>query len=75
MIRPLVVREISTAWIVVVVALLGGLGIGIGPRPTRADAPATTPEVNPGQFFTITEPITNEVTSHIRAATKEGWAA
>ena len=36
----------------------------------RAQAPAA-PETTPGQFFTITEPITNETIQHIRAATRQ----
>ena len=30
-----------------------------------------SPEANPGQFFTITEPITNETIERIRAATRQ----
>jgi membrane-bound serine protease (ClpP class) len=32
---------------------------------------APQPESSPGQFFTITEPITNETIQHIRAATRQ----
>jgi membrane-bound serine protease (ClpP class) len=32
---------------------------------------AVAPEANPGQFFTISEPITNETIEHIRAATRQ----
>jgi membrane-bound serine protease (ClpP class) len=32
---------------------------------------APKPEPSPGQFFTITEPITNETIQHIRAATRQ----
>ena len=63
MIRPLVVRCVPTAW--VLLALFGSLFPG--PRLTLAEPPAT----NPGQFFPVTEPITNEVIDHLRAATKQ----
>lgn len=38
--------------------------------PAVAQAPQA-PEAIPGQFFTITEPITNETIEHIRAATRQ----
>jgi membrane-bound serine protease (ClpP class) len=38
---------------------------------SSAQAPAAGPESNPGQFFTITEPITNETIQRIRAATRQ----
>ena len=37
-----------------------------GPNPAAADA-----NLNPGQFFTIAEPITNEVNENLRAATRQ----
>jgi membrane-bound serine protease (ClpP class) len=36
-----------------------------------AQQPAAEPEETPGQFFTITEPITSETVAKIRAATRE----
>jgi membrane-bound serine protease (ClpP class) len=41
------------------------------PRPTRAEPPAAGHETNPGQFFPVTEPITNEVIEQLRVATKQ----
>jgi membrane-bound serine protease (ClpP class) len=41
------------------------------PRLTRSQPPAAVHETNPGQFFPITEPITNEVIEQLRAATKQ----
>jgi membrane-bound serine protease (ClpP class) len=38
--------------------------------PARAQA-APRPEASPGQFFTITEPITNETIQRIRSATRQ----
>jgi membrane-bound serine protease (ClpP class) len=67
MLRPLVVRTVPTLW--VFVALLGSFLSTSG--LTRAEPPAAGHETNPGQFFPITEPITNEVIDHLRAATKQ----
>ena len=46
------------------------MGLQIVAGSVQAQAPAS-PEANPGQFFTITEPITNETIEHIRAATRQ----
>jgi membrane-bound serine protease (ClpP class) len=46
------------------------IGLQILAGMAAAQAPAG-PEANPGQFFTITEPITNETIERIRAATKQ----
>ncbi|QEH32872.1 hypothetical protein OJF2_13570 [Aquisphaera giovannonii] len=52
---------------------IGAIAIAVAassaPRAARADAPAA--EATPGQFFTITEPITDETIQHIRAATRQ----
>ena len=48
--------------------LIMGLQIVAGSAHARAPA---GPEANPGQFFTITEPITNETTERIRTATRQ----
>jgi membrane-bound serine protease (ClpP class) len=48
-----------------------GLIVALTAIPTaRGQAPAPL-ETNPGQFFTITEPITNETIESIRAATRQ----
>jgi len=67
MIRPLVVRSIPTVWVLFAFALLGSHLLVHTPGLVRAEAP----ETHPGQFFPIGEPITNEVSAHIRAATKQ----
>ncbi len=46
------------------------MGLQILAGSAHAQTPAG-PEANPGQFFTITEPITNETIEHIRAATRQ----
>ncbi|MGC8642888.1 MAG: NfeD family protein, partial [Isosphaeraceae bacterium] len=56
-----------------------GLAIGFIPAlllvlqgmSARAQAPAAAHEPTPGQFFTITEPITNETLQRVRAATRQ----
>jgi membrane-bound serine protease (ClpP class) len=69
MIRPLVVRLVPASTFLLALAFLGShLGV---PHATWADAPATGHETNPGQFFTITEPVTTEQIDHLRAATKQ----
>jgi membrane-bound serine protease (ClpP class) len=67
MIRPLVVRSVPAAWVFFTLTLYASILSLHGPGPVRAEPP----ETHPGQFFPITEPITNEVTAHIRAATKQ----
>jgi len=74
MIRPLVVRCVPTVW--VVVTLLGAILYAPGGRTLAEPAATPTPspshpETNPGQFFPISEPITDEVTAHLRAATRQ----
>ncbi len=46
------------------------VGLQIVAGSATAQAPAR-PDANPGQFFTITEPITNETIERIRAATRQ----
>ncbi|MFO0892222.1 MAG: NfeD family protein [Isosphaeraceae bacterium] len=54
-------------WLVLALAMLLLDG-----RVRTADAQAPAPaQTNPGQFFTITEPITNETIETIRAATRQ----
>ena len=48
--------------------LILGLQILAGSAHAQATA---GPEANPGQFFTITEPITNETIERIRTATRQ----
>ena len=48
--------------------LIMGLQVVAGSASAQAVA---RPETTPGQFFTITEPITNETIEHIRAATRQ----
>jgi hypothetical protein len=55
MIRPLVVRSIPTVWVLFAFALLGSHLLVHTPGLVRAEAP----ETHPGQFFPISEPITN----------------
>ena len=65
MIRPLVVRLVLAVWLV----LLRSFSIAFDPaRPGRAAPPQPRHETVPGQFFPITEPITNETIAQIRAA-------
>ena len=52
----------------VAASLLVGIRLLAGLISVQAAGP---PEVNPGQFFTITEPITNETIERIRAATRQ----
>ena len=49
---------------------LACLGANI-PSTARAQAQATAPEANPGQFFLIEEPINSEVLERIKASTKQ----
>src|SRR3954447_3865206 len=67
MIRPLVVRPTPTLWVFLASILLALPLVALGPGTARAEPT----EANPGQFFPITEPITDEVGAQIRAATKE----
>jgi len=46
------------------------IGLQIVAGSAHAQTPVA-PEANPGQFFTISEPITNETIEHIRAATRQ----
>lgn len=50
--------------------LLPALLLSLSCSVVRAQAPAKA-ETTPGQFFTITEPITNETIQRIRAATRQ----
>ena len=67
MIRPLVVRPTPTLWVFLTSVLLYSAFVTLGPGTARAEPT----ETNPGQFFPVTEPITDEVGAQIRAATKE----
>ncbi|APW60375.1 NfeD family protein [Paludisphaera borealis] len=62
MIRPVVARH-GLAFLVSIVACV------VSMEAASAEPPAKF-ESTPGQFFTITEPITNETISRIRAATR-----
>src|SRR4051794_5932717 len=64
MIGPSLTRHGRPIWISAAVTLL------LTSEPALAQ-PASKPESSPGQFFTITEPITNETIQHIRAATRQ----
>ena len=64
MIRPSALRHGLATWLIHRATLVVPLG------SAHAQAP-TVPETTPGQFFTITEPITNETIQHIRAATRQ----
>ena len=65
MIRPSAVRH-GVAFGVIPALLLAFHALS-----ARAEAPAAAPESTPGQFFTITEPITNETIQRVRAATRQ----
>jgi membrane-bound serine protease (ClpP class) len=77
MIRPLVVRPVPALWLALTVTLLGSFltpvrpTLAAPPAPAPATAAAAVPETNPGQFFPVIEPISNEETAHLRAATKQ----
>jgi membrane-bound serine protease (ClpP class) len=47
------------------------LAIILAAGPTSAQGPVATQESSPGQFFTVTEPITQETFARIRAATQQ----
>ncbi len=63
MIGPSFKRHGLAAWLFLAIT-----GIA-GPAAVAQTTAAT--ESSPGQFFTITEPITNETIQHIRAATRQ----
>ena len=67
MIRPRVVPLLPLVWGV----LIGLAWVHVRVGPTRAEPAPAVLETNPGQFFPITEPITNEVIDQLRAATKQ----
>lgn len=52
-----------TFWLTVLPLILGGL--------VQAQPPAAPGDTNPGQFFTITEPITDKTLEQVRAATRQ----
>ena len=62
--RPSAVHQGLAAWLFAVLFVAVAIG------SASAQAPIVT-ETTPGQFFTITEPITNETIQHIRAATRQ----
>ena len=66
MIRPIVSRlaRVGCLFLALGTLLISCPGAALG----QAAAPA---ETTPGQFFTITEPITNETLQHIRSATRQ----
>ena len=64
MIRPSAVRHGPATWLILGLLLAVPIGSACAQTPT-------VPETTPGQFFTITEPITNETIQHIRAATRQ----
>src|SRR4051794_9781160 len=51
------------------IVLAGLLLVHVGPG--MAQPPKQAPETPPGQFFTITEPITHATLEHIRASTRQ----
>lgn len=69
MIRPLAARLVLAVGLLLSLSCLGPAR----PRLARAQAepPAAPTETNPGQFFPIAEPITNELIANVRAATKQ----
>src|SRR3954447_16852449 len=69
MIRPLVVRPVPTAWVLLAATLLGS--VLTGADRALAEPAAALHETHPGQFFPITEAITNEVKDQIQGATKQ----
>jgi membrane-bound serine protease (ClpP class) len=69
MIRPLVVRPVSTVWVLLAATFLGPVLTGAG--RALAEPAAALHETHPGQFFPITEPITNEVKDQVLGATKQ----
>lgn len=64
MIRSSAVRRGPATWLILELLLALPIGSACAQTPT-------VPETTPGQFFTITEPITNEIIQHIRAATRQ----
>lgn len=66
MIRPLEARLALAVWVLTVLFPLPTCL-----RPARAQKAAVPAESNPGRFFTITEPITNDVIEHVKAATRQ----
>ncbi len=64
MIRSSAVRHGPATWLILGLLLAVPIGSACAQTPT-------VPETTPGQFFTITEPITNEIIQHIRAATRQ----
>ncbi len=65
MIRPRVARLLLVVW---------GILIGLAwmhDGPSRAEQPPSAVETNPGRFFPIAEPITDEAITQVRAATRQ----
>jgi len=63
--RPPAVHFQATLW-----AFLALVFNPVG-APAPAQQPGAGPETSPGQFFTVTEPITHETIARIRAATRQ----
>jgi membrane-bound serine protease (ClpP class) len=66
MIRP----SGSRRWLLVRGFLLAGWALALVGR-VNAQPPAQAPESNPGQFFTVTEPITHETLENVQASTRQ----
>jgi membrane-bound serine protease (ClpP class) len=66
MIRPRAAHPGELVWPVLLAMLVLAFGAG-----AMAQEPPAAPDETPGQFFTITEPITSETVQKIRAATRE----
>ncbi len=71
MIRPLAARLVLAVGVLLSLSLLGPADPCFGQAQGPPGPPAALAETNPGQFFTVTEPITNEVIASVRAATKQ----